>query len=74
METALRAKFTQNPELAELLLNTGDNLIIEANPSDKYWSCGLSLFNADIWNPTSWIGKNTLGYLLMKIRAEISKT
>ena len=45
METALHAKFTQNPRLRQMLCDTGNKLIIEANPRDNFWSCGLTLFD-----------------------------
>jgi ribA/ribD-fused uncharacterized protein len=54
------AKFHQNPELADLLLSTGDAELIEGN-----W-----------WNDTTWgvcngVGKNWLGHILMVTRAKL---
>jgi len=37
MKKALYAKFTQDHILKTLLLETGDNEIIEASPRDSYW-------------------------------------
>ena len=39
METVLHAKFTQNPMLRQILCETGNKLIIEANPRDNFLSC-----------------------------------
>lgn len=60
MYQALKAKFTQHPELAELLISTGSRNLIEKSPSDSYWGIGKD-----------GQGKNRLGQLLMQIRAEI---
>lgn len=60
METAIRAKFNQNPDLALLLCETD----------------GLYLEETNNWGDTFWgvcdgIGMNHLGKILMKIRAEM---
>ena len=60
METALTAKFTQNPPLQELLKSTGDAYLQEKSSSDNYWAAG-----------PSGCGKNKMGHLLMKIRTQI---
>ena len=55
------AKFTQNPELKEKLLATGDEELIEGNTwHDTYWGvCNRR-------------GKNKLGKILMRVREELS--
>lgn len=59
MLEVLRAKFSE-PELKEMLLQTGDQKLIEAN----WWG--------DIyWGVSSGYGKNRLGELLMKVREEL---
>lgn len=57
METAVDAKFMQNPELREMLLNTGDAILVEDSPVDSYWGCGKD-----------GSGKNMLGVVLMGLR------
>lgn len=57
MYEGLRHKFTQNKELKQKLLETGDRKIIEHTDRDKYWGDGG---NGE--------GKNRLGILLMKLR------
>jgi len=60
MLKVLRAKFKQNPELAELLLTTGDSILIEGNHwGDTYWG----VYKGQ--------GTNWLGILLMQVRKEL---
>ena len=62
MEEIVRAKFTQNPELAMRLLATEDRLIQEGNTwHDTYW--GVDSRTGE--------GENHLGKILMKVREEI---
>jgi ribA/ribD-fused uncharacterized protein len=74
MEKAVRAKFV-NPThgLMEKLLATGDAIIGEANPRDKYWGIGTSADTADAKNPAKWKGQNQLGKILMKLRDEFKQ-
>jgi len=60
MMQALRTKFTQHQELRELLLGTGDALLVEHTANDAYWADG-----------GDGSGKNRLGELLMQLRAEL---
>ncbi len=62
MYDALKAKFTQYPELQELLLGTKEKVLIEHTENDSYWGDG-----------GDGTGKNRLGKLLMKIREELKK-
>ena len=59
MRRALHAKFTQHDELRALLLATGEKLLVEDSPDDRYWGT----VNGD--------GVNRLGKLLMALRAEL---
>lgn len=59
MEALLSAKFTQHPELMELLLATGETPLEEGNTwGDTYWGVCRGR------------GENHLGRLLMALRAE----
>lgn len=60
MLEALRAKFSQHPRLASLLLSTGDALLVEHTTNDSYWADG-----------GDGSGRNMLGILLMQVRAEL---
>ena len=64
----LSAKFEQNPELLARLKNTGNDIIIEVNPTDTVFGVGLDLLNPNLWCKKAWHSKNKLGYALMKVR------
>ena len=69
MTKGLTCKFEQNPHLMDFLNNTGDKLLVEANPNDKFWGCGLSLTEKDkILDVRNWPGENQLGKILTSIR------
>lgn len=62
MEEIVRAKFTQNPDLKQQLLLTGNAELIEGNTwNDCYWGV----------DARSGIGQNHLGKILMKVREEL---
>lgn len=62
MEGIVRAKFLQNPDLAEKLLATGDAELVEGNTwHDRFW--GVDAATGE--------GRNELGRILMKVRSEI---
>lgn len=67
MVSILVEKFKQNPELKQILLDTHDDVIIEASPTDKIWGVGKGpeTITAD---KKTWNGLNLLGYSLMKTR------
>lgn len=61
-------KFLQNSELKSYLLSTDKKMIIESNPNDIIWACGLNEDNNHILEPFHWRGDNILGEILMIIR------
>lgn len=65
------AKFTQNPELKEALLETGDRMLVEASPMDRIWGIGLAANDPDAYHPDKWPGLNLLGNVLTDVRAHI---
>ena len=71
MYNACYAKFSQNDELKDFLLNTGNREIVEASPVDNIWGTGFSSDRA-MENIDKW-GQNLLGKTLMKVRAELRK-
>ena len=60
MYDAVKAKFTQHAELADLLLSTGDARIVEHTANDAYWGDG-----------GDGRGRNVLGRILMRVRDEL---
>ena len=72
MEKACQLKFTQNLGLQDELLQISESLV-EANPTDYYFSCGLSLTNPNICDQSKWSGENVLGNILVIIRDKISR-
>ena len=69
MEEILTEKFSQNEHLKQFLLNTGNKELVEGNPKDTHWACGLSIDDKNIWNKEKWTGENQLGKILGKIRS-----
>ncbi|GHV80145.1 hypothetical protein AGMMS49944_19360 [Spirochaetia bacterium] len=63
MEAALILKFSQNPDLARQLKDTGTEEIIEASSRDNHFGWGKN-----------HKGENVLGKLLMKTRNYLSNT
>lgn len=53
-------KFLTHTDIQKILLDTGDELIVEDSPVDYYWGCGRDK-----------TGQNQLGKILMKVRQEI---
>lgn len=60
MYRAVRAKFTQYANLAQLLLSTGSAELVEHTENDNYWGDG-----------GDGLGKNMLGCILMLVREEL---
>lgn len=60
MRKVVGAKFEQHPELATLLLATGDSSIIEHTENDSFWGDG-----------GDGSGRNMLGRILMEVRARL---
>ena len=67
MHKACLMKFQQNPILGLKLKQTA-GIIVEANPKDQFFSCGLSLHNPNLQNQEHWIGQNLLGEILCEVR------
>ena len=70
MNRGLFAKFSQNNDMREKLLNTGNCILLEASPHDHFWGIGLSMNDPDIYF-FKFLGQNYLGKLLMSIRAQL---
>jgi ribA/ribD-fused uncharacterized protein len=53
-------KFLTHLDIQRILLDTGEELIVEDSPTDYYWGCGQDK-----------TGQNQLGKILMKVRQEL---
>ncbi len=60
MLDALREKFRTHEDIRAILLDTGDEALVENAPGDYYWGIGAD-----------GSGKNMLGRLLMQVRDEL---
>jgi ribA/ribD-fused uncharacterized protein len=60
MYRAVRREFELHPELKAILLETGDEELIEAAPTDTYWGVGRD-----------GTGQNKLGKIIARIRDEL---
>jgi len=58
LREAVKTKFESYPQLEELLLSTGEEELIEANPEDYFWGEGKD-----------GSGRNMMGQILMEVRA-----
>ena len=65
------AKFSQNVDLADELLATGNKIIVEASPYDTIWGIGMGEKEPGIKNPANWKGLNLLGWSIMLVRKEL---
>lgn len=62
MQSFLEMKFFQNPNLGQLLVNTGNAQLIEGNT-----------WNDTFWGVCNGVGENWLGRLLMRVRQDYQK-
>lgn len=60
MWTAVLTKFLTHPDIQRVLLDTGEESLIENSPTDYYWGCGKD-----------GSGQNELGKMLMRVRSHI---
>ena len=66
-------KFSQNRELREFLLSTGDSVLVEASPYDAIWGIRLAASSPEAQDPMKWRGQNLLGFALMEVRDELRR-
>ena len=71
VKRGIRAKFSQNPQMMEVLLATGNAILAECSPRDKDWGILLSTSDPEVQDITKWRGENLLGQVLMEVREEL---
>lgn len=67
----LKAKFSQNAELKQKLVDTGDAVLAECAVRDQIWGIGLSMRDPNRFERSKWRGNNLLGYALMLVREQL---
>lgn len=68
----LLAKFSQNDELKDNLVNTGNVILAECAVKDRIWGIGLSMKDENRYDKSKWRGENLLGYTLMMVRERLN--
>lgn len=66
------AKFSQNAQLRESLMATGNTLLVEASPYDRIWAVGLAENDPRVLDPRQWKGQNLLGLALQEVREKLT--
>lgn len=64
-------KFSQNPELKKLLIETGQYILAEASPTDLVYGIGYSDREPNAGYISLWKGQNILGRALMRVRDQL---
>jgi ribA/ribD-fused uncharacterized protein len=67
------AKFTQNPAMLKILMDTGNTKLVEAAPNDYIWGIGLSEEDAKKIPESEWPGTNWLGEILTELRENLKE-
>ena len=71
MEEVLSQKITSCDEFKNSLINSGNERLVEAVKSDRYWSCGLNPKEASTTKSKYYPGENRFGLLLEHIRSTL---
>ena len=64
-------KYSQNPQEKQWLMETGDDILVEASERDTVYGVGLNEDDPRIGNPYEWRGANLCGELTMKAREHL---
>ena len=62
------AKFGQDADRRRYLVDTGEDILVEASPRDCLWGIGLGRDNERARDPRTWRGRNLLGFALVRAR------
>lgn len=66
-------KFGQDARLADFLIGTGNQVLVEASPVDPVWGIGMAADDPDATHPARWRGLNLLGFALMEVRDVLAR-
>ena len=67
----LLAKFSQDEQLARMLDETGDAMLVECAFHDRTWACGRTMDDPERFDMAKWRGRNLLGFALMETRSQL---
>lgn len=67
----LKALLAQHPNYANVLLSTGTDTLVYANPKDTRWGIGLSADDPEATNRSEWKGPNILGQAWQVVRSSL---
>ena len=67
---AVRAKFEQNTLLKNILLSTGEMVIVEAS-KDRMWGTGVALRTKDCLHENTWNNRGLMCKILLRVRQEL---
>jgi ribA/ribD-fused uncharacterized protein len=75
MYNAVFEKFSQNPDLKEILLAPlfDGKKFVEGSPVDRIWGVGIKWDNLAISNEKNWNGLNLLGKTIDKVRNDLAR-
>jgi ribA/ribD-fused uncharacterized protein len=65
------AKFGADQSLRAYLLSTGDDVLVEASPTDRVWGIGVRDQDDRARQPDRWPGLNLLGFALVEARRQL---
>jgi ribA/ribD-fused uncharacterized protein len=74
VKDGVRAKFTQNVDLREGMLASGNKHIVEASPYDAVWGIAMGEDDPDRFDESKWRGANLLGKCCMDVRDELRES
>lgn len=61
-------KFSQNPDLLQLLSQSKGTLLVETAPKDSIWGIGLVASDPRALHKNQWRGQNLLGNIVTRVR------
>ena len=71
VKRGVKAKFSQNPDILQILLGTGNLLLAECSANDRKWGIGIDIHDPERMHVAKWTGRNLLGRILMEVRDEL---